>query len=124
MLNYHRYPILLITLFNVADLVGKTLPAAPTLLTASPMAILWQAAARSVFVPVFYVAALLRSGAAVFAFLTLALGTSNGYVTSCAFMAASRGLQGLEAELAGNLALFALTCGLCLGAACSFLWLL
>ena len=118
------YPVLLISSFNVADLIGKCAPplgpfarnqCSSTLLTCS--------GARLAFVPLFFMTARVGAGPIVMALLTLALGVSNGYLTAIAMMRAPAGLQSVEAELAGHLSVVALIVGLCLGALCSFLWL-
>ncbi|KAK9797775.1 hypothetical protein WJX73_000594 [Symbiochloris irregularis] len=118
------YPIALITLFNFADLGGKSLPAHPSLILTSHNIILAASCARTLVIPLFYIAAQQSLGPIVIGSLTLVLGLSNGYCTAVAMMAAPIGLKGEEAAMAGQLVVFALIFGLCIGAALSFLWLL
>lgn len=118
------FPVLLIATFNCADCLGKWLPALPTLELASIKAIAACSAGRVFFIPLFYIAA--NSGASVgfIGILTVLLGVSNGFLTSAAFLAAPKLVAPVDADLCGNIMVLALVVGLCIGAACGFLWLL
>ena len=74
--------------------------------------------------PAFHLAATGGAGPAAIGLLTLALGASNGYLTSCAMIGAPERLPASAAALAGNVMVFGLVLGLCIGAAAGFLWLL
>ena len=69
-------------------------------------------------------AATSSAGPAVIGLLTLLLGMSNGYLTCCAMTTAPERVPPSMAALAGNLMVLSLVLGLCIGAACGFLWLL
>lgn len=87
------YPVLLITAFNIADVVGKTLPVQAHFAMQNRSCILNLCLARILFLPAFYVAASQGFGAGVMSALTLALGVSNGYLTAVSMMIAPAGLQ-------------------------------
>jgi equilibrative nucleoside transporter 1/2/3 len=74
--------------------------------------------------PCFCPAATSGSGPLVIGLLTLLLGLSNGYLTSCSMIGAPERVPASAAALAGNLMVLSLVLGLCIGAACGFLWLL
>lgn len=119
-----RYPVALIALFNLADCLGKSVPAVEALRLRAQSPLLAAAVARLIFVPAFHLSASHGAGAVATGALTLLLGLSNGYLTSCVMIAAPEGLRGRRAALVGNLMVFALVMGLCLGATCGFLWLM
>ncbi|PSC75565.1 Equilibrative nucleoside transporter 4 [Micractinium conductrix] len=118
------YPVAMLAAFNVADCAGKIAPGLPVLRLRSPRAILCTVAARVLFIPAFYLAATLGGGPAVIGPLTVLLGLSNGYLTSCSMIEAPLRVPPAAADLAGNTMVLFLILGLCLGAAASFLWLL
>ena len=88
-----RYPIALFTLFNFADLGGKSLPMWRRLVFHDHRGILRAALLRLIFIPAFLVAAWLSSGPVIIGLLTLILGLSNGYCTALAMMNAPIGLE-------------------------------
>ena len=118
------YPVALIAVFNAADCAGKWLPAAPAFRIRSARKIGAAAAARTLFIPAFHLAATRGGGPAVVGLLAALLGVSNGHLTSVAMMAAPEAVPPGAASLCGNLMVLSLILGLSLGAACGFLWLL
>lgn len=80
--------------------------------------------ARALFLPAFHFAAVGGAGPAIIGALALLLGSSNGYLTSCCMIEGAAAAPAEHAELAGNVMVLALIAGLCVGAACGFLWLL
>jgi len=60
----------------------------------------------------------------VIGLLTALLGTSNGYLTAVAMVEAPAQVPPAAAEMCGNISVLFLILGLCIGAACGFLWLL
>ncbi|KAL3138213.1 hypothetical protein ABBQ38_005434 [Trebouxia sp. C0009 RCD-2024] len=118
------YPVLLITAFNIADVIGKTLPVQARFAMQNKNWILNLCLARILFLPAFYLAASQGFGPSVMSVLTLALGVTNGYLTAVSMMVAPAGLQGQHAHMAGNIMAFFLVSGCSLGAAAGFLWLL
>ena len=119
-----RFPVLLFALFNWADLVGKSLPMWGALVVSEHASILQLAFARTAFVPAFWLASWLGAGPWLVCLLAVLLGVSNGWVTALAMMAGPVGLLGPEAAMSGQIMVFCLVLGLCLGAGCGFLWLL
>lgn len=79
---------------------------------------------RALFIPAFHVAAVSGGGPVVLTALTLLLGGSNGWLTACAMIEGAAAAPPAAAELAGNIMVLFLIVGLCIGAACGFLWLL
>lgn len=103
------------------------LTAAPPLPIPSPSRderlILVLVAARALFVPAFYLAAVWGAGPGAMGILTLLLGTSNGHLTACAMMEGPHLAPPGSEELVGNVMVLFLILGLCIGAAAGFLWL-
>ena len=87
------YPVLLITAFNIADVIGKTLPVQAQFALQNSKWILNLCLARILFLPAFYLAASQGFGPSVMSILTLALGLTNGYLTAVSMMIAPVGLQ-------------------------------
>lgn len=87
------YPVLLITAFNIADVIGKTLPVQARFAMQNKNWMLNLCLARILFLPAFYVAASQGFGPSVMSVLTLALGVTNGYLTAVSMMVAPAGLQ-------------------------------
>lgn len=93
------YPVLLITAFNIADVIGKTLPVQAQFAMQNRNWILNLCLARILFLPAFYLAASQGFGPGVMGTLTLALGVSNGYLTAVSMMVAPAGLQVVTGRL-------------------------
>ncbi len=73
------YPIVLITVFNVCDLLGKNIPFPAWSASAPPRALLTCSLLRFLFVPAFLLAGKYAGSAAwLMALLTISLGFSNG----------------------------------------------
>ena len=88
-----RFPVILFTLFNLADLGGKSLPMWGRLSISSHVAILQLSLARILFIPAFALAAHLAAGPWGISVLSVLLGVTNGYATAVAMVAAPVGLQ-------------------------------
>mmetsp|Transcript_22543 Transcript_22543/g.62545 ORF Transcript_22543/g.62545 Transcript_22543/m.62545 type:complete len:442 (-) Transcript_22543:354-1679(-) len=113
------YPVLLITAYNLGDLLGKL---GPLLLTVPTAALLPLSAARLAFIPSFYFTSAWMAPPVVIGLLTLALGGTNGHLTACAMMSAPRGLPQPKAEQAGMLSALFLVSGIVLGSCTGLLW--
>jgi len=119
------YPILLITLFNVGDVLGKATPGQSFLLPVpADKALLLCVAARLLFIPLFAMCTAWHASPLVVSTFTLMLGVSNGYCTAAAFMRAPKLLPASEQEAGGIIMVVALLVGLTLGACAGWLWLL
>nr|GLL31949.1 equilibrative nucleotide transporter 1-like isoform X2 [Ipomoea trifida] len=119
------YPILLITGYNVFDLVGKSL----TALYAIGKAKVAIAAcfARLLFLPLFYGCLhgpeFFRTEIPV-TVLTCLLGLTNGYLTSVLFILAPKTVQLQHAEKAGIVVVLFLVIGLAAGSVLSWFWVI
>ena len=116
------YPLLLITVFNSTDLVGKLLQ------SRSPKGVILTCVyARILFYPLFALAVfgppILRTEAPVVG-LTSLLGLSNGWLTTQLMMAAPRSVGPDQAEAAGTVMVLFLVLGLALGSVCGWVWLI
>ena len=119
-------------LFNLCDLIGKTLPAFKIIAKKGvprPKMILFYSCCRVVFIPALIFSAKAGGGstaaaAGLVSVVSALLGLTNGFLTVSAFMTASDGLHGRDAEDAGTATVFALVAGLVAGSAASFLFLL
>ncbi|KAK9102015.1 hypothetical protein Sjap_019269 [Stephania japonica] len=119
------YPILLITMYNVSDLVGKSLPAIYAMKSIGKAS--WASMARLLFYPLF-TACLhgpkwLRTEVPV-VFLTAALGLTNGYFTSVLMMLAPKSVPAAEAETAGIVMAMFLCVGLVAGSVLGWFWII
>ncbi|XP_042502338.1 equilibrative nucleotide transporter 1 [Macadamia integrifolia] len=119
------YPILLITGYNVFDLVGKSLTAI-YLPESSKMAI-GACVARLLFYPLFL---LCLHGPKFFrteipvSILTCLLGLTNGYLTSVLMIMAPKTVQIQHAETAGIVIVLFLIIGLAAGSVVAWFWLI
>lgn len=117
------YPILLITAFNVSDLVGKNIPFCG--LAPSPRTLLAASLLRVVFVPAFLLAGRHAGDVAgLMALLTVSLGFSNGLLTALLMTLAPASVECGEEGLVESIMVFSLVLGLTLGALAGWLWLL
>jgi equilibrative nucleoside transporter 1/2/3 len=122
------YPILLITVFNIADWLGKSVPY--NFMIHSSRGLLYGSSSRILFIPLFYLCSSSSSSSSNLwgvGVLSVMLGASNGWMTGSAFVAAADKVDGGDVDkagLMGNLMVLSLVVGLCVGAACGMLWLL
>ncbi|WIA30418.1 hypothetical protein OEZ86_000502 [Tetradesmus obliquus] len=117
------YPILLITAFNVSDLVGKNIPFCG--MAPSPRTLLAASLLRVLFVPAFLLAGRYAGGVAgLMALLTVSLGFSNGLLTALLMTLAPASVECGEEGLVESIMVFSLVLGLTLGALAGWLWLL
>jgi len=113
------FSILLITVFNVADLAGKTLP---RWYTNSREKFLWiSVIARLIFVPLFIFCLKPRilSNDVISILLVIIFGASSGYLASVAMSLGPQQVQPHEQELAGTIMITASTIGLVFGSVAS-----
>lgn len=119
------YPILLITMYNVADLLGKSLTAI-YLLNSIRLAA-WNCIARLLFYPLF-TACLhgpkwLKTEIFVVT-LTFILGLSNGYLTSVFMILAPKSVPVSEAEISAIVMAVFLGLGLVAGSVLGWFWII
>ncbi|XP_019163987.1 PREDICTED: equilibrative nucleotide transporter 1-like isoform X1 [Ipomoea nil] len=119
------YPILLITGYNVFDLVGKSLTALYTIGKAKVA--IAACFARLLFLPLFYGCLhgpeFFRTEIPV-TILTCLLGLTNGYLTSVLFILAPKTVQLQHAETAGIVVVLFLVIGLAAGSVLSWFWVI
>ncbi|KAJ7956710.1 Equilibrative nucleotide transporter like [Quillaja saponaria] len=119
------YPILLITVYNLADLMGKSLTAVYVL--TSTRKATWACTVRLFFYPLF-TACLhgprwLKTEAPVVV-LTFMLGLTNGYLTSVLMILAPKSVPISEAELSAIVMVVFLGIGLVGGSLLSWFWII
>lgn len=119
------YAVLLITGYNVFDLVGKSLTAF-YLLENAKLAI-WGCVVRLLFFPLFYGCLhgpeFFRTEIPV-TILTCLLGLTNGYLTSVLMILAPKSVPLQHAETAGIVIVLFLIIGLAAGSVVSWLWVI
>lgn len=119
------YPILLITVYNISDLVGKSLTAIYVLKSIGKAT--FACVARLLFYPLF-AACLhgpkwLKTEAPVVV-LTFMLGVTNGYLTSVIMILTPKSVPVLEAETAAIVMTVFLGMGLVGGSVLSWFWII
>ncbi|PIA57001.1 hypothetical protein AQUCO_00600014v1 [Aquilegia coerulea] len=119
------YPIILITIYNITDLVGKCFTSVYLLNSTGKVS--WACIARVLFYPLF-TACLhgprwLKTEVPV-VFLTSVLGLTNGYLTSTLMILAPKSVAASEAETAGILMVLFLGIGLVGGSVLGWLWII
>ncbi|XP_044472111.1 equilibrative nucleotide transporter 8-like [Mangifera indica] len=119
------YPVLLITVYNVSDFVGKSFTA--IFVPKSVKRATWACIARVLFYPLFAVCLhgpkWLRSEAPFLA-LTFMLGLTNGYVTSVLMILTPKLLPIAEAEIAAIVMILSLGIGLVGGSVLGWFWMI
>ncbi|XP_060171122.1 equilibrative nucleotide transporter 8 [Lycium barbarum] len=119
------YPILLITVYNVSDFVGKSFTAVYVLKSTGKAT--WGCVARLLFYPLF-TACLhgpkwLKSEVPI-VFLTTLLGLTNGYLTSVIMILAPKSVPSSEAEIAAIVLAVSLGVGLVAGSVVGWFWII
>lgn len=119
------YAIILITGYNVFDLVGKSLTAFYLLENAK--IVIWGCVGRLLFFPLFYGCLhgpeFLRTEIPV-TILTCLLGLTNGYLTSVLMILAPKIVQLQHAETAGIVIVLFLVLGLAIGSIVAWFWVI
>lgn len=119
------YPILLITVYNISDLVGKSLTAIYVLKGIRKAT--WASVSRLLFYPLFTVclhgSKWLKTEALV-VLLTFMLGLTNGYLTSVIMILAPKSVSPSEAEVAAVVMALFLGMGLVAGSVLGWFWII
>ncbi|KAI8565620.1 hypothetical protein RHMOL_Rhmol03G0273900 [Rhododendron molle] len=119
------YPVILITIYNVFDLVGKCLTAAYVLESVGKAT--WACMARLLFYPLFTVCLHGPSwmkNEVIVAFLTIALGLTNGYLTSVLMILTPKSVLDPEAEVSAVVMAVFLGMGLVAGSVLGWFWII
>ncbi|XP_059638041.1 equilibrative nucleotide transporter 8 [Cornus florida] len=119
------YPIMLITMYNVSDFVGKSLTAIHVLKSVENAA--WACIARLLFY-LFFAACLhgpswLKTEVPM-AFLTILLGLTNGYLTSVIMILTPKSVPSSEAEMSAVVMALFLGMGLVAGSVLGWFWII
>ncbi|CBI40864.3 unnamed protein product, partial [Vitis vinifera] len=116
------YPLVLITVFNVWDMISRYFPVVKCL-RLPRRGLMVGILIQFLFIPVFYFTAKYGDQGWMI-LLTSFLGIFNGYLTVCVFTNAPKGYKGPEQNALGNMLTLCLHCGIFAGVACDWLWLI
>ncbi|KAL1805531.1 hypothetical protein DCAR_0831255 [Daucus carota subsp. sativus] len=117
------YPLVLIAVFNLWDLIGRYIPLKNSIKMESRKGLLLATLSRFLLVPAFHFTGK-YGNPGLMLFLVLFLGLSNGYLTVCVMTVAPRGYKGPEQNALGNLLVLCLLGGIFAGVSLDWLWLL
>ena len=148
-----RYPLVLVTIFNLMDLISRYIPIVQFLKIESRKGLIIATLARFLFVPAFYFTAK-YGGQGWMIMLTSVLGLTNGYLSVCVMTVAPQGymvsssfvnmvhflcksnrlklllkltgliLQGPEQNALGNILVLCILSGIFVGGCLNWLWLI
>lgn len=116
------YPLVLIAMYNVWDLIGRYVPLIKKIELQSRKGLIIATLSRFSFIPCFYFTAKYGDQGWMI-FLVSFLGLTNGYLTVCVMTAAPKGYKGPEANALGNLLVLFLLAGIFSGVALDWLWI-
>uniref|UniRef100_A0A7N0TKM3 Equilibrative nucleoside transporter n=1 Tax=Kalanchoe fedtschenkoi TaxID=63787 RepID=A0A7N0TKM3_KALFE len=117
------YALVLIAMYNVADLIGRYVPLYKPVKLESRKGLMMTILARFALVPAFYFTAKYGDQGWMI-LLTSFLGLSNGYLTVCVLTAAPKGYKGPEQNALGNVLVLFLAAGIFAGVTSGWLWLI
>ncbi|KAH8493584.1 hypothetical protein H0E87_020371 [Populus deltoides] len=117
------YPLVLIAMYSVLDLISRYIPLVPSSKLESRNGLLIAVLSRFLLIPAFYFTAKYGDPGWMI-FLVSFLGLTNGYLTVCVLTIAPRGYTGPEANALGNLLVLFLLGGIFSGVALDWLWLI
>ncbi|CAJ1961516.1 unnamed protein product [Sphenostylis stenocarpa] len=117
------YPLVLIAMYNVLDLISRYIPLIKCLALESRKGLLIAVLSRFLLIPAFYFTAKYGDQGWMIMLVSF-LGLTNGYLTVCVFTIAPKGYKGPEQNALGNLLVLFLLCGIFSGVALDWLWLI
>ncbi|OIV99223.1 hypothetical protein TanjilG_06528 [Lupinus angustifolius] len=117
------YALVLITMYNVFDLIGRYVPLLKMVKLESRKLITIAILCRFLLVPAFYFTAKYGDQGWMI-LLTSFLGLTNGYLTVCVLTSAPKGYKGPEQNALGNLLVLFLLGGIFAGVTLDWLWLI
>uniref|UniRef100_A0A7N0REL2 Equilibrative nucleoside transporter n=1 Tax=Kalanchoe fedtschenkoi TaxID=63787 RepID=A0A7N0REL2_KALFE len=117
------YPLVLIAMYNVWDLIARYLPLVKCIKLESRKGLMLAILSRFLLVPAFYFTAKYGDQGWMI-FLVSFLGLSNGYLTVCVLTVAPKGYKGPEQNALGNLLVLFLLLGIFAGVALDWLWII
>ncbi|XP_019160463.1 PREDICTED: equilibrative nucleotide transporter 3-like [Ipomoea nil] len=117
------YPIVLIAMYNVLDLIARYIPLIKKIELKSRKGLMVAILSRFLLIPCFYFTAKYGDQGWMIMLVSF-LGLTNGYLTVCVFTAAPKGYKGPEANALGNILVLCLLLGIFSGVALGWLWLI
>lgn len=117
------YPLVLIAMYNVWDLIGRYVPLIKTIELKSRKGLMIAILSRFLMIPCFYFTAKYGDQGWML-FLVSSLGLTNGYLTVCVMTAAPQGYKGPEQNALGNLLVLFLLAGIFSGVVLGWLWII
>lgn len=117
------YPLVLIAMYNVWDLIGRYVPLIKTIELKSRKGLMIAILSRFLMIPCFYFTAKYGDQGWML-FLVSSLGLTNGYLTVCVMAAAPQGYKGPEQNALGNLLVLFLLAGIFSGVVLGWLWII
>ncbi|MCD7453305.1 Epsin-3, clathrin recruitment and traffic between the Golgi and endosome [Datura stramonium] len=117
------YPLVLIAMYNVWDLLGRYIPLIEKITLKSRKGLMIATLSRFLLIPCFYFTAKYGDQGWMI-FLVSFLGLTNGYLTVCVMTAAPEGYKGPEQNALGNLLVLFLLGGIFSGVALDWLWII
>uniref|UniRef100_A0A453BB67 Major facilitator superfamily (MFS) profile domain-containing protein n=5 Tax=Aegilops tauschii subsp. strangulata TaxID=200361 RepID=A0A453BB67_AEGTS len=117
------YALVLITMYNVLDLIGRYIPLIKCLKLTNRKGLMVAILARFLFIPAFYFTAKYGDQGYMI-FLTSFLGLTNGYLTVCVLAEAPNGYKGPEQNALGNVLVVCLLGGIFSGVVLDWMWLI
>ncbi|KAK9057991.1 hypothetical protein SSX86_022831 [Deinandra increscens subsp. villosa] len=117
------YPIVLVTTYNVSNLISRYVPVIQCLKIESRKGLVMFVLSRFLLVPAFYFTARYGNEGWMIA-LVFVLGSTTGYPTVCVMTSAPRKYNGPEKNALGNLLVLSLQSGILFGVALDWLWMI
>ncbi|CAK9174800.1 unnamed protein product [Ilex paraguariensis] len=117
------YPIVLIGMYNVWDLISRYIPLVKKIKLESRKGLMLATISRLLLIPCFFFTAKYGDKGWMI-LLTSFLGLTNGYLTVCVLTSAPKGYKGPEQNALGNLLVLCLLGGIFSGVALGWLWLI
>lgn len=116
------YALVLIAAFNISDLISRYIPLIKFLKLESRKGLLAAILSRLLLIPAFYFTAKYGDQGWMIVLVSF-LGLTNGYLTVCVLTVAPKGYKGPEQNALGNFLVLFLECGIFVGDALDWLWL-
>ncbi|KAJ9563015.1 hypothetical protein OSB04_008175 [Centaurea solstitialis] len=117
------YPLVLISVYNVWDLIARYIPLIEFLKMESRKGLMIAILSRFLFIPAFYFTAKYGDQGWMIMLISF-LGLTNGYFTVCVMTVAPKGCTGPEANALGNLLVVFILGGIFMGVALDWLWII
>ncbi|OWM76626.1 equilibrative nucleotide transporter 3-like isoform X2 [Punica granatum] len=117
------YPLVLIAMYNVWDLISRYTPLISCLKIESRKGLMIAILGRFLLIPAFYFTAKYGDQGWMI-FLVSFLGLTNGHLTVCIMTVAPKGYKGPEQNALGNLLVLFLLGGIFTGVALDWLWII